>query len=113
MWAEKLCTNKILQFLTAGGGLQANTHLTCVMAVKRWLWVLVSAMQSKSQVNPPVLCDNLQVDSKVSDGLPEFADAIAPERPALPVKVACVHVLQNDLGDRELHAGHDNHALSS
>ena len=37
MWAVKLCTNKILQFLT---GDASWCRLTCVMAVKRWFLVV-------------------------------------------------------------------------
>ena len=42
MWAVKLCTNKIFQFITGGAGYH---KLTCIMAIKRvvcWLgWLLV------------------------------------------------------------------------
>jgi len=38
MQAVKLCTNKILQFLTGGAG---QRRLTCVMAVKHWLLLLL------------------------------------------------------------------------
>ena len=38
MRAVKLYTNKILQFLTGGAGCH---RLTCVVAVKWWLWMLL------------------------------------------------------------------------
>jgi len=38
MQAVKLCTNKILQFLTGTGDLR---RLTCIMAVKWWTVVVV------------------------------------------------------------------------
>jgi len=38
-WAVKLCTNKILQFLTGGAG---QCGLTCIMTVKRCCCCLIS-----------------------------------------------------------------------
>jgi len=43
MWAVKLYTNKLLQFLTAGAG---KRRFTCIMAVKRWFVVVVGVSSS-------------------------------------------------------------------
>jgi len=46
MWAVKFCTNKILQFLTGGASWR---RLTCIMAVKRWLLLLLISSRPNKQ----------------------------------------------------------------
>jgi len=50
MQAVKLCTNKIVQFLTGGAGW---CRLTCIMAVKQVVWGWLASLP----INKPVMCD--------------------------------------------------------